>query len=361
MWRAKNCPGSMAGMGEGKSEDGDEGRVGRELHGLVEKAIGVGIPPGLVEPENSWVEECIWRLKEIGGGPWETEKLLFVLAPNGDLVASCRADAILVTEDQANIVDWKFYHEELEAEERQWQMTTMLVAVLQEYPYLPMANCTVYYPILGRTYPSYLTRVALPRPETELREIHAAVNQPNPPLRPGPWCARCRLLARCPAALGSVEKIAGGVNLAKLRGSGGRLPTVEAMEEKFWDKVSCWSPARLRGAAQLLPLLAPLASSIKRALRRDLEEDAGSHPEWELKRKRGKAQAKFPGEVVAEAEVYLSHQEILDCTAISVAKIRDLIAGGFRDLPKHEARAKAERILAPYVTREETTELRRRK
>lgn len=352
-------------MGEGNPnrEDGEEGRAGRELHGLVEGVFDKGTTEllGVKDPERGWVASCVDTALKIHEGPWDTEKLLFVLAPNGDLVASSRADAILVdTDKRADIVDWKFYHEELEADERKWQMGTMLVAVLQEYPELLDANCTVYYPILGKTYTYGLTRAELSDGLEKTMEIHRAVNQPNPPLRPGPWCARCRLLARCPAGLGSVEKVLGGTNLAKLRGSGGRLPTVGVMEERFWDEVSCWSPARLRGAGELLPLLSPLQAAIRRALRRDLEKDPGSHPDFELKTKRGKAKgarAWLWGAVMQ----YMGGQEFEECSTVSVAKVRDKLTEKFRDLPKHEARAKAERILAPYVTREETVELRRRK
>ena len=117
----------------------------------------------------------------------------------------------------------------------------------------------------------------------------------------------------------------------------------------------------MRGASALLPRLAPLASSIKRALRRDVEKDPGSHPEWELKSKRGKAKAIHIKELQRELTRRLDTGDLEECTSISVAKARDKLTDKFRDIPKHEARAKAERILAPYVTREETTELRRRK
>lgn len=353
----------MQGAGEGKGEESLDGRVGSELHGLVEEALespGALERLNLAEPEKTWVGACVDRLMSPGARAWETEKLLFVLSPGGDLVASARADAILVVEDRADIVDWKFYHEELEAEEREWQMDTMLCAVLQEYPDLQEATATVYYPILNRDY-TYITRRAdLTERVADLQEIHAAVNQPNPPLHPGAWCARCRLLARCPAALGSIEKIAGGLNLARLRGNTGRLPAVKALEEAFWGEISCWSPARLRGAAEVLPLLTPLAAAIKRALRRDLEEDPGSHPAFELKAKRGRAHG-LVEDLRRASRKHLTHDEFEACMSASAAKLRDALAAKWGDLSRKDARAKAERILEPYVTREETTELRRRK
>lgn len=352
----------MQGTGEGKGEESSEGRVGSELHGLVEETYHAGSYDRLAEPERSWVNGCILMLDSLSGSEvkFQTEKLLFVLSPNGDLVASARADAILVGEESADIVDWKFYHEELEPLERRWQMNAMLVAVLQEYPELTEATCTVYYPILDRTYTYNILQNMRHHFESDLREIHAAVNAPNPPLRPGPWCARCKLLARCPAALGSIEKIAGGLNLAKLRGSAGRLPAVKTLEEAFWGEISCWSPARLRGAAEVLPLLTPLAAAIKRALRRDLEEDPGSHPAFELKAKRGRAHG-LVEDLRRASRKHLTHDEFEACMSASAAKLRDALAAKWGDLSRKDARAKAERILEPYVTREETTELRRRK
>lgn len=365
-WRAIMCPGSVkAERRAPREEDSREAKDGTGLHQLTQEVIEGKVKlEDIDEPGRTWVDRCAYFIFETGSGESsnvECEKKVYVLGPRGEVLVSGRVDAFRNMGQELVLWDWKFYREEMEKEESEWQMLSYLAACMQEFPKAKIAHAFVYLPILDKTYEMTLERELVEETVIQLSEAWKEANKDPTRLSPGAWCGRCRALGGCPAVGDALAKIAGEVNLERIRGPG-PVPTVAVLTEKIYNEIELWSPARFRGALEFLPILKPLQDALRLMLKRALVRDSDAHPGWKLIDKRSKASGDY-ARLRAVAGDHLLKVELDGCSTFSVSKAQEIIArrllahGKFRTLT--EARTYAEVLFEGLAVRDTVQEVRR--
>ena len=363
-WRQVECVGSTQFVDDVEKEHGrhdiPEAKAGRDLHELVAQVLDDKVALEDVAGEGSeHVGRCMEFIKRHGydGGAAEVP---FELREGGELVVRCRADYVSQVGDSVVVVDWKFYREPLEKIETEWQMKITICAAAMDRG-LNKGFAKLFLPILGLTY-EYEVEDVLKTYQSEILPKWELINE-KLNLRSGPWCARCPVLGRCPAAAQTMQMVAASANLGKIWASH-ELPTVNVMTESLYAGLQTMAPAKFRGVLQWLPVVPAFEKAVKRLLREQLTADPSSHPDWELKPKN--LPATGDKEQVWDAvEDYLEAREFEECKKLSVAQVKErlierLVATEKCPTKKAAGHA-AETILGPVTERKSITELRRKK
>lgn len=363
-WRQVECLGSTHFVEDVEKEHGrhdiPEAKAGRDLHELVAQVLDGKVALADVEGEGSaHVERCIDFIREHGydGGAAEVP---FELREGGELVVRCRADYVDQVGDSVVVVDWKFYREPLERIESEWQMKITICAAAMDRG-VNKGFAKLFLPILGLTY-EYEVEDVLKTYQTEILPAWEKLNESDS-LRAGPWCARCPVLGRCPAAAQTMQTIASSANLGKLW-TAGELPTVKCMEQGLYEGLERMAPAKFRGVLEWLPVVPAFEKAVKRLLREQLVADPSSHPGWELRPKNLPATGDKE-EIWDAVEPFLEPEEFEECKKLSVAQVKErlverLVALGKCDTKKAAGHA-ADTILGPVTERKTITELRKKK
>jgi CRISPR/Cas system-associated exonuclease Cas4 (RecB family) len=340
-----------------------EAAQGVELHKLVEEILVGSLDVSKLEGEQAFaVRRCVEFVERQGYEGGQAEEM-YEIREAGELVARCRADFVQLLEGAAMVVDWKFYHQPLDHDEAEWQMLVTVCAVAMHHG-VNQGYAKLYLPLLDQTY-EYEVRDVLEAYQTRILPAWERMNDSEDDmLRTGRHCARCPALGHCSAASHTMGQLVLEANLGAIW-STREMPAVRVMTESMYDAMREWSPARIRGVLEWLPVVPAFEAAVKQVVRDGLAEDPGLYPGWVLKDKNLPAEctdvAGLHKSVVEDGP--LTDEEFAACSKLSVAQVRTkltdaLVDAGLADTKK-AAGVLAEQFVGPYVTRATTRELRR--
>lgn len=367
-WRQTTCTGSSQFVEDVKARNQGalpavpETAQGVELHQLVEQVLEGALELEKLEGEQAWaVARCVRFVQEQGYDEGETEQS-FEIREGGEIVARCRADYVHLLESAVVCVDWKFYHQPLDPDEAEWQMLVTVCAAALHHG-LNHGFAKLYLPLLDQTY-EYEVRDVLEAYQTRILPAWERMNDPDDDiLRTGRHCARCPALGQCTAASETMGQLMVEANLGAIW-SPREMPNVRVMTERLYEGLSEWSPARIRGVLEWLPVVPAFEKAVKQVVRDGLAKDATMYPGWQVKDKNLPAECTDPQGLYDSVVINgpLSDEQWASCTKLSVAQVRELIAEELVKTgvgTKKAAVALAEQLVGPHIKRATTKELRR--
>jgi hypothetical protein len=197
MERIAACPGSVR-MSEGMPPlpAGDDAREGTRLH----RAISHNERAGLDYEQMELVDRCNALVMELRGenGRVYREERLSVIGSNFEEITFGTVDVLIVKEDKAVIIDWKFGRNEVEEAANNIQLGCYAVGAAQKWG-VSSVECHVFQPRIGhRSNYTFTDLSAVRESIEELIEIAEGSEwRLNPSEK---TCQYCRAKIDCPAS-----------------------------------------------------------------------------------------------------------------------------------------------------------------
>lgn len=222
---------------------------------------------------------------------------------------SGQADTIHVSPDgkTALCIDYKFGRIEVEAPGENWQLISLALLLLDNYPELETVHATILQPFVSRSMPQYLqvTRDMQNVIRDRIHAIIAAANTPGTGYNPGMHqCRYCRAIDACPAIRNRVNEIS-------------------QTDLKDWLD---WSPEKKAELYRMSRLAKRLADNVEKRVKEDLR--AGNPiPGFTLGAGRTcfkitDAQAAY---VQLAERVGITPQEFTAACTVSITKVDELV------------------------------------
>jgi hypothetical protein len=330
----KECPGSARmqdGLPEVKTPEADEGTMLHER--IVTRDLS-----GLTTEQESLVCKCLEFLesKKEAGMKEIMQEVRLTIRDGEKPLTFGTADVVLLFEDHAVVIDWKFGRTPVTDANRNLQLAAYALGVMQRFN-IRSVEVIVFQPRIHS-----VTSYTFTKPEAILhnisRVIEAAKNTDYLVLHAGDCCRYCLAKSTCPAFRAQFSAL----DAAQQRDLSDPATLLE-----YWEKSK---------------VVERFLKEIKEAVERYVEEN-GSLGGWKFKEKPGNREIKDTAGLIQRLSYLITPVEFSSALKVSVTGIIDIMVEKFLVLAKAEgikltktdAKKRAETEIADLISRAKPT------
>jgi hypothetical protein len=307
------------------------------------------------------LNRTLWWLKNKGflDCNYKTELRVDVNNKDGKLLTFGTADLVAFPDNEFAVIDYKTHRTELDKITATCQINCYRVGVSQRFN-LSMGTGYLYLPFLDLEYQAD-TDISEARDEIE--QIVSFSQQPDSPIKAGPWCKYCKAKVTCPETKKALAKVSD--QLVVPEDAATKAEKKRAFETQLKEYAANGNISKVAEIGEMLSIVEPAIDAWRNVAKELIENGHGADfPNWEIKERQGNRQAEVM-EVWQKVQSIIPDDQFAQCASVKWKEltqhfVENVQAEALRrgqKLPVNKAKKMLDDLLGPVVSRKPRKEL----